>query len=268
MVEFNQKLLTIGQLQQLTGTHIKSLRYYEKVGVLIPAYTDPDSRYRYYSLSQVHLVFVIQAAIELGIPLKTLNKFLSPEHRSINLNDFLDYGKKMAEEKIKLIESQFALIDDLRANLNLAKQLEQGDFTITEKPRMYYVTPFDGELNEQAAYSTLGRLAKNITEAKGHYGLEVGMVYVKSASCLSSYLFFDCLDSKPISHLPYLIIQKQQYTITQGNLTNDEIKSFIHQTNALLTFKTEQIHEQLDLTNTTYHLKYTDQQANFQLVFP
>lgn len=268
MGKFNQDLLTIGQLQQLTGTHIKSLRYYEKVGVLIPVYTDPDTRYRYYSLSQVHLVFVIQAAIELGIPLKTLNQFLSPEHRSINLNDFLDYGKQIAEEKIKLIESQFALIDDLRANLSLAKQLKQGDFTITEKPRMYYVTPFDGELNEQAAYSKLGELAKNITEAKGHYGLEVGMVYVKSASCISSYLFFDCLDSKPISPLPHLIIEKQQYAITEGSLTNDEIKSFIHHTNAQLTFKAEQIHEQLDLTNTSYHLKYTEKEADFQLVFP
>lgn len=268
MGEFNQDLLTIGQLQQLTGTHIKSLRYYEKVGVLIPVYTDPDSRYRYYSLSQVHLVFVIQAAIELGIPLKTLNKFLSPEQRSINLNDFLDYGKKMAEEKIKLIESQFALIDDLRANLSLSKQLEQGDFKITEKPRMYYVIPFDGELNQQAAYATLGELAKNITDAKGHYGLEVGMVYTKSASCLSSYLFFDCLDSKPISHLPHLIIQEQAYTITQGDLTDDEIKSFIHKSNIQLTFKTEQIDEQLDLTNLTYHLKYTDKDANFQIMLP
>ncbi|SDB83395.1 DNA-binding transcriptional regulator, MerR family [Pelagirhabdus alkalitolerans] len=268
MERFNQNLLTIGQLQQLTGTHIKSLRYYEKVGVLIPVYIDPDSRYRYYSLSQVHLVFVIQAAIELGIPLKTLNKFLSDEHSSINLNDFLDYGKKIAEEKIKLIETQFALMNDLRASLNLSKQLSNGAFRITESARTYYVSPFEGELNNQTAYAALGAFAKTITEAKGHYGLEVGMVYINSNNSISSYLFFDCLDSKPVSELPHLIINEQRYTINEGNLTDQQVKQFINEKHAQLTFKTEQIDEQLDLTNPTYHLKYTEGEANFKLILP
>ena len=40
-------LISIGDLSKLTGVNIKSLRYYEKIGVLLPAYVDPDSRYRY-----------------------------------------------------------------------------------------------------------------------------------------------------------------------------------------------------------------------------
>lgn len=38
-----QNLLTIGNLSKQTGVHVKSLRYYEQLGILLPAYTDPDT---------------------------------------------------------------------------------------------------------------------------------------------------------------------------------------------------------------------------------
>ena len=42
-----QNLLTIGNLSKQTGVHVKSLRYYGQLGILLPAYTDPDTGYRY-----------------------------------------------------------------------------------------------------------------------------------------------------------------------------------------------------------------------------
>lgn len=45
-----QHLLTIGNLSKQTGVHVKSLRYYEQLGILIPAYTDPDTGYRFITL--------------------------------------------------------------------------------------------------------------------------------------------------------------------------------------------------------------------------
>ncbi|MDY4307523.1 MULTISPECIES: MerR family DNA-binding transcriptional regulator [Enterococcus] len=50
------ELLSIGELAKITGVNIKSLRYYEQVGVLLPVYINPDSGYRYYSLAQVSAV--------------------------------------------------------------------------------------------------------------------------------------------------------------------------------------------------------------------
>ena len=41
------KLLSIGTLSKLTGVHIKSLRYYDQIGTMPPAYVDPDTKYRY-----------------------------------------------------------------------------------------------------------------------------------------------------------------------------------------------------------------------------
>ena len=55
-----QNLLTIGNLSKQTGVHVKSLRYYEQLGILLPAYTDPDTGYRYYTLSQIPVVDAIR----------------------------------------------------------------------------------------------------------------------------------------------------------------------------------------------------------------
>ena len=63
-------LLSIGALSKQTGVHIKSLRYYDSLGILRPAYVDPSSGYRYYSLQQIPVVGAIQLCIDLGISLK------------------------------------------------------------------------------------------------------------------------------------------------------------------------------------------------------
>ena len=46
-------LLTIGNISKQTGVHIKSLRYYDKIGILPPAHVDRETGYRYYDFSQI-----------------------------------------------------------------------------------------------------------------------------------------------------------------------------------------------------------------------
>ena len=64
-----KSFLSIGNMSKLTGIHIKSLRYYENIGVLIPAYVDPQTKYRYYSYQQIPNVMALRFCLELGIPL-------------------------------------------------------------------------------------------------------------------------------------------------------------------------------------------------------
>ena len=55
-----ENLLSISALSKQTGVHIKSLRYYDSLGILRPAYVDSSSGYRYYSLQQIPVVDAIQ----------------------------------------------------------------------------------------------------------------------------------------------------------------------------------------------------------------
>ena len=46
-------LLSIGEVARMKGVGIKALRYYERIGVLLPAHVDSQTGYRYYALSQM-----------------------------------------------------------------------------------------------------------------------------------------------------------------------------------------------------------------------
>ena len=73
------KFLTIGALAKTTGTKVKALRYYEKIGVLIPSYVDSDNGYRYYSRRHIYIVEAIRLCADLNIPLNEFKKFISED---------------------------------------------------------------------------------------------------------------------------------------------------------------------------------------------
>jgi DNA-binding transcriptional MerR regulator len=69
-------VLKIGEFSVLTQVSIKTLRYYDEVGLLKPARVDLDSGYRYYSASQVPRLHRILALKDLGFPLDRIAKVI------------------------------------------------------------------------------------------------------------------------------------------------------------------------------------------------
>lgn len=54
-------MYTIGQFSQIGKVSIKTLRYYDSISLLVPAYTDKFTNYRYYSEEQVSdLLFILE----------------------------------------------------------------------------------------------------------------------------------------------------------------------------------------------------------------
>lgn len=63
-----ENLLSIGEVAKIRNVNVQSLRYYEKLGILIPAYINPETGYRYYSLEQIMILDTIILCVDLGIP--------------------------------------------------------------------------------------------------------------------------------------------------------------------------------------------------------
>lgn len=95
--------LSIGKVSKMKNVSIKSLRYYDEIGVLKPAYINPGTNYRYYTEDQLFLLDAIILCLELGIPLKDMSKYVEKDR--INLQELLYDGKSLAEGKIKKIRS-------------------------------------------------------------------------------------------------------------------------------------------------------------------
>ena len=89
------KLLSIGEVSKLKGVGIKSLRNYERIGIFNPAYINPETGYRYYSMTQMMELDVIITCIELGIPLKDLESYRKPSG-ALDLEAMLERGRASA----------------------------------------------------------------------------------------------------------------------------------------------------------------------------
>jgi DNA-binding transcriptional MerR regulator len=77
MHEQRSGMLAIGAFADMTQLSLKALRLYDQLAILRPAYVDPDSGYRYYSLSQVPTARLIRLMREVGMPLASVRKALA-----------------------------------------------------------------------------------------------------------------------------------------------------------------------------------------------
>ncbi len=111
------RLFSIGKLSTLTGVHIQSLRYYEELGILKPAYVDPQSGYRYYNFQHMRIVEAIQYCVELDIPLRQFRDFLLEEDGQIDYSRLIDDGIRLANEKMARMKARLAFLENVRREM-------------------------------------------------------------------------------------------------------------------------------------------------------
>lgn len=109
------KYMSIGKISKLKNVSIKSLRYYDQIGILKPAFVNTETNYRYYTEEQLYLLDAITVCIKLGIPLKDLNNYVS--NGSINLQKLLYDGKILAEQKILEIHNCLGALQETLQNM-------------------------------------------------------------------------------------------------------------------------------------------------------
>ena len=60
-------LLKIGDFARLSRVSVKTLRYYDEIGLLTSSEVDPFTNYRYYTVDQLARIHRIMALKELGL---------------------------------------------------------------------------------------------------------------------------------------------------------------------------------------------------------
>ena len=97
-------LYTIGETAALLGVTIPTLRYYEKVGLLIPSYIDPETNYRHYAFNQFHIIDRIKYLQRFDLPLKDIHEIIHAGSVD-KLLPFLKQEKQNHEHELKRIEN-------------------------------------------------------------------------------------------------------------------------------------------------------------------
>ena len=114
-------LFSIGEVSKIMGVNIKSLHYYDRIGILPPALVDSETGYRYYKPSQLGLVSAIQVCIELGIPLQEFPNYYT--NGRIHASRFLEDAARISEQRIRAIQDGMQFIRKLQTEVARADDL-------------------------------------------------------------------------------------------------------------------------------------------------
>jgi len=104
--------LTIGPLAREAGVSVETIRYYQKRGLLDQPAKPMLGGFRCYSDKDVGRVHLIKRAQQLGFTLAEIAE-LVPHVDTANCKA----ARMLAEKKLKTIESQLVVLEEIRATL-------------------------------------------------------------------------------------------------------------------------------------------------------
>lgn len=114
------KLFQIGEISKLFNISVSTLRHYEKIGLLSPEYTDPESGYRYYGIRQFEPLNTIRYLRALDMPLDEISEFL--QNRDLDLiEEKLKKQKSAVAEKLRRLSLVERKIDNRLRQLSDAQ---------------------------------------------------------------------------------------------------------------------------------------------------
>lgn len=109
--------LTIGRLSGVTGVHIETIRYYEKIGMLAKPARSAGG-YRHYAQEHVATLNFVRRSRELGFPLETIRDLIQlnaggacrEEVRAVTVAHRTEVRRKISDLK-KLDRALSGLVD-------------------------------------------------------------------------------------------------------------------------------------------------------------
>lgn len=120
--------LQIKEFAELTGVSVRTLHYYDKIGLLKPSFVDAQNGYRFYNEASLEQMQEILFYRELDFPLKSIAEILaSPNY---------DKRKALAEQKRLLTLKK----DRLTRLIAALEQAEKGEITMSAFDNSEYET--------------------------------------------------------------------------------------------------------------------------------
>ena len=155
-------LIKVGTLAKKTGLTVRTLHYYEEIGILMPAQRS-EKGYRLYGLEEIERLQKILSLQHLGFPLDEIRKLL--DQTGYSLGEVLDLHIARLQEQIK---TQHELLSQLQS-ISQHLQLEQ-DVSIDELIQTIRVTKMYEKYYSEEQLETL----KQRREALGEEGMQKG----------------------------------------------------------------------------------------------
>lgn len=104
-------MFKIGDFSKMSRVSVKTLRYYDEVGLIAPASVDEFTGYRYYSADQLPRLNRILALKDLGFSLEQIARLLDGGLPANHIGEMLDLRKREIREQIEADQVRLDLIE-------------------------------------------------------------------------------------------------------------------------------------------------------------
>lgn len=205
----NIKYLSTGEFAKLCKINKQTLFYYDQIGLLSPVFKN-EKGYRFYSINQIELFYVIDLLKDLGMSLNDIQQYMqnkSPESfltLMYQQKDEIVKKRQEIEMKEKMIETKIALIEEAskidfdqvtleqlpEATLYLSRNIENN----TEEEFLEVISDFIGELNESQLDTgyPIGGITKREQLVKGEF-TKYSYFYIEQPNPKEGYPYFQAV---------------------------------------------------------------------------
>lgn len=187
---------TISEFAKLRNININSLRYYEKIGVLKPAYIDEKNGYRYYSPEQLCILDIILLCIDFGMPLKEMSNYIG-DSGFIKSKELFETGKKIAQEKIRSLQTE---LDKIDYTLNFFKVNQQyseknGFYERSIPDRTIVTLDYDGDISDMRMIEMASGRLYGYAEKRGMSPVfPAGLIVRSDGEEMKVKIYFEIVD--------------------------------------------------------------------------
>jgi DNA-binding transcriptional MerR regulator len=109
-------LLKIGDFARLAGTNLRTLRYYEEIGLLAPA-ARSQGRFRYYRQTDLNRLYMIRDLQDVGLHLDRIRDLMQPGTDGETREQFLARVRGALRDQDQLLQQKIGALEELRRRI-------------------------------------------------------------------------------------------------------------------------------------------------------
>jgi len=116
----NGQLLKIGDFARTAGTNLRTLRYYEEIGLLAPAARSAGG-FRFYRPEDINRLNMVAALQRLGLDLARIRELMETRGVGLTRLEFLERVRAALSAQSALIDERMADLERQKAGLESAR---------------------------------------------------------------------------------------------------------------------------------------------------
>jgi DNA-binding transcriptional MerR regulator len=123
-------MFKIGDFSKLSQVSVKTLRYYDEIGLLRPSEIDRFTGYRYYSADQLHRLNRILALKDLGLTLEQIDQLLNGDLSAADIRGMLKLKRAEIEQSIEDEQARLARVEARLSQIQQEREMSTYDVVI------------------------------------------------------------------------------------------------------------------------------------------